>query len=105
VTREAPDPFGASPRNPLLQALAGLLLAALLAMLLASLWPRLARPAVAAAMLAWAWLGARAAAFAWRAARRGAGGGRGSPLLLPIATGMAALAVCGLLGGIALLAA
>ncbi|MCX7684428.1 MAG: hypothetical protein N2Z67_04035 [Acetobacteraceae bacterium] len=41
--REDPGPFGVSPRNPLLQALAWPVLAAPPAMLIAALAPRLER--------------------------------------------------------------
>lgn len=100
--REAPDPLGFSPRNPVLQAVAGLVLTVPLAILLTSLWPRLERHGVATMLLIWSGLGARAAACAWRALPPGPARWR-EPLLLRIAAGMATLALGGVLGAVVLL--
>lgn len=102
--RETPDPLGFSPRNPVLQALAGLVLTVPLAVLLTSLWPRLERHAVATMLLVWSGLGARAAVYAWRALPPGPARWR-QPLLLRIAAGMATLAAGGVAGAMVLLLA
>ena len=103
--REEPDPLGFSRRNPVLQALAGLVLTVPLAILLTSLWPRLERHGIATMMLIWSGLAARAAHHAWRAWwRSGAVRWREpGPLLLRIAAGMGTLAAGGVVGAIVLL--
>ena len=101
--REAPDPLGLSPRNPVLQAVVGLVLSVPLAILLTSLWPRLERHGVATMLLVWSGLGARAAAHAWRTRPHGRAL-QNDRLRLRIVAGMATLAVCSLAGAGALLA-